>query len=235
MTRTPFEAIGNFREVTGISTPTGPLRRGVLYRSGWLMPASQKDLDVLGQQLGLARVYDLRRAREVEPDLVTRLSAAGVRHESFPLRRSDGPPEPGTDESALLTGAFAAARPDLAALVCALARDDVVPVVVSCVLGRDRTGLAVAVLLGLLGAPDQEIAQEYALTSEAAAPAQWSRRLRWERGIDAVAELGRTRPEAVHRLFASVRSRYGDLEHALAPFGVTRQVREALRARLLEK
>ncbi|MEU2424166.1 tyrosine-protein phosphatase [Streptomyces sp. NPDC007851] len=234
MIRTAFEAVGNFREVAGVPTPAGPVRRGVLYRSGWLTPASEKDLDVFGR-LGIACVYDLRLAREVEPDLVTKLSAAGVRHESFPLRRGDGLPEPGIDGGGLLTGAFPAARPDVAAAVIALAGDDVLPTVVSCVLGRDRTGLVIAVILSLLGAPDYEIAQEYALTSEAAAPVPWGQRLWQERGVDAVAELRRTRPEAALRFLASVRSRYGGLEHALAPFGVTPQVCEALRARLVER
>jgi len=59
----PFEAIENFRDFGGYATPSGTVRRGVLYRSGQLARATDADIARLGD-LGLGHVVDLRRSSE---------------------------------------------------------------------------------------------------------------------------------------------------------------------------
>ena len=55
----------------------------------------------------------------------------------------------------------------LAGTVRLLARADALPAVFHCEAGCDRTGVLAAVVLSLLGVPDEVIAADYALTAAA--------------------------------------------------------------------
>ncbi|MBM3935219.1 MAG: tyrosine-protein phosphatase [SAR202 cluster bacterium] len=52
----------------------------------------------------------------------------------------------------------------IAATMSALARPGAMPAMVHCVVGKDRTGLVSALSLGLVGVPEETIAQDYALS-----------------------------------------------------------------------
>ena len=49
-------------------------------------------------------------------------------------------------------------------MLAALAAPDALPAVVNCTAGKDRTGLIVALLLGLAGVPEETIVADYALS-----------------------------------------------------------------------
>jgi len=112
------------------------------------------------------------------------------------------------------------------------------PLLFHCAAGKDRTGIAAAVLLGLLGVPDAVILDEFELTSRYFTPR------RMERLAPAMAEHGVTdeqlRPllEARRPVLAAalqhVDERWGGFEgYAIDHLAVDRDLPDRLRAALL--
>src|SRR5262249_912886 len=147
----------NFRDVGGLPIATGAyVRTRRLFRSNALVGATAGDRRRL-QELGVATVIDLRNADEVawSDDPV----APGATRHHLPLggllgrgdgwERWRGPVyvadryfEVCQSGSASITEVFAV-----------LTDPSVYPVVVQCSLGKDRTGVVVALLLRAIGVP----------------------------------------------------------------------------------
>jgi protein-tyrosine phosphatase len=154
-----FSACFNFRELGGYPTAGGPaVRKGQLYRSDSLHRLSGADLDRLAA-LGIRTVLDLRTDREVTADGGC---PAGVDVLRFPLDDALG----GVDQPlALGYVATVEAQCDVvASAVVVLADPSARPAVFHCTSGRDRTGILAALVLDLLGVPDDVIAADYVLS-----------------------------------------------------------------------
>lgn len=174
----PFKSIENFRDFGGYATPSGTLRRGVLYRSGQLSRTSEADLARVSQ-LGLSHVVDLRRSseRKKQPDrlpqdwggrvLATDLGGDGeAPHIQFlktqELTEDSGrnymgrtyermPFDPG--HVALFQGYFEAIAKGEGA------------VLIHCAAGKDRTGLLAALTHEALGVNEDDIMADYLATN----------------------------------------------------------------------
>ena len=120
-----------------------------------------------------------------------------------------------------------------------LAQPDAVPAAFYCTAGKDRTGVMAAVLLGLLGVSDEDIAADYLLTAEAMphlldwidanepTMGHWMRNLPPE-ALDAPIE-------AVQMLLAGLRERHGSIEGYVRWCGADARAIEALRTGLTER
>jgi protein tyrosine/serine phosphatase len=109
-------------------------------------------------------------------------------------------------------------------------------VLIHCLAGKDRTGIAMALLLGLVGVSDADIAADYALSEAAlasekvvalAAAADEDARARIERGYD-------SRPETMLATLAHLRTRHGGAVAYLTRAGLSDTDIERIRARLLD-
>jgi protein-tyrosine phosphatase len=118
-----------------------------------------------------------------------------------------------------------------------LADGSAYPAVIHCAAGKDRTGILSAVLLGLLGVPDEAIVADYSLSSGAMV-----RFLEWLRTEypDAKDELERSsaaivaaEPEMMTRFLQRFRSDHGSFEAYADSLGMTSAV-NGLRHALLE-
>jgi protein-tyrosine phosphatase len=139
------------------------------------------DREILNQ-LGIAVVVDLRdrNEREARPNRLP----AGVE-----VVERTSPPTNGrvrTLEDLIVAGEFAIRGdeymktayiatldrlgPELRAILERAADSRSRPLVFHCASGKDRTGIAAAVLLGILGVPEDVILDEYELTSVLASP-----------------------------------------------------------------
>jgi protein-tyrosine phosphatase len=94
---------------------------------------------------------------------------------------------------------------------------DPTPLLLSCSAGRDRTGIVVACLLDLLGVTDEAIAEDYAKSD----PFD-------QKG-------GRAHATTAHLFLTLIRRRFGSTQRMLAPHGITLEVIEILRGRLLAR
>ncbi|MER7753901.1 tyrosine-protein phosphatase [Kitasatospora sp. NPDC097643] len=235
-----FDRLHNFRDLGGYRTAEGrTVRWGRLYRSDSLGKIdSPADLERL-QALGIRTVIDLRYPWEIAakgrvPDY-DGLAYHNLSIEHRPYDQAEIDPE--LDPWRYLADRFAEVAEDgvkeiRQALDLITAAEE--PLVFHCASGKDRTGLIAALVLTLLGVPEDDIAADFALT-ELATPhfiAEWhaahpGRTLRWP-------GYGRA-PETVIRLaLADLTTRHGSVDayltHTLAldPTQI-----ETLRAHLL--
>ena len=163
-----FERCFNFRDLGGYETEDGRVvRLGRLYRS--MTPEYMTDEDVQAAlHLGLRLVIDLRGSHFKSSGP---LGEGPARRLAVGLRRRhprtleqlrgfiDAPPEEALPRVLdVWAGTFAKAL--------AAAADEEGPVLVHCRLGKDRTGVFSALVLKLLGVPDETIIDDYMLSEQ---------------------------------------------------------------------
>lgn len=234
----------NVRDVGGLGTGDGRVvRRGLLYRSGDLGRLTTAGADQL-QTLGIATIVDLRTTAEVGRRGRFPFEGHGIAYRHRPLldlsatepegQLSDLPPDV-LDQ--LYRHLAAEGSGNLALVLTWLAEEPTLPALVHCVAGKDRTGMVIAVLLALLGVPDQDIAADYAL-SEAGLAAFRNRADAKDAGVAAwltrvPPQLLQARPGAMLDFLVWLRERHGSVEGFAHAIGVSGATVAALRLRLL--
>ena len=171
----------NFRDFGGQPTRDGgTIRRGMLFRSNRLSDLTDCDRVVL-DRLGIRTIFDLRAAHERKADvtawthggLVTRTYPPGHKRSLVEMSRDYPPDEAGARR--LMIDFYAAMPRALAHVFGAIIRDlatGAAPCIVHCSAGKDRTGVAAALILSALGVEWEAIVEDYALTQERIRPEQ---------------------------------------------------------------
>ena len=161
----------NVRDVGGLRAGDRTVRPGVLLRGDHLENLSPAGAAQLCEVTGLRAIVDLRAAEEgpqpggwladrpVERVHLPLADLTRVRADA-PLQRADG----GIDLTAAYGRLLGGAGPALVAILRLVTAPDRVPVLVHCAVGKDRTGIAVAVLLDAAGVDTDDIAADYAAT-----------------------------------------------------------------------
>jgi protein-tyrosine phosphatase len=159
-----WPGLANARDLGGLPVKEGRIREGALIRSESL--TRLEDPDVL-RDAGVSLIVDLRRPGEsVEPHPFT---DDGI-YVNLPVEDPADVKDVDSTMGALYL-AMLDARPDLFATALG-SMADAAPgaVLVHCAAGKDRTGLVVALALGVAGADRETIAADYAVTGERLAP-----------------------------------------------------------------
>jgi hypothetical protein len=154
----------NLRDLGGLRTADGrTVRRGRLFRSDY--PAfADADQGRQVRAMGLATVVDLRRGREAALECVT-WSDHGVTHVRTPLVARTA------DSWHARYQAYLTDRPETVVTAVRTLIDPARhPALFHCAAGKDRTGTVAAMLLQVLGVPDEVIVADYVLTAAALAP-----------------------------------------------------------------
>jgi protein-tyrosine phosphatase len=117
---------------------------------------------------GVRTIIDLRRTSETGYDGYLIDETFGMRYQHIPLFDDDlyevvDKPARNLDELYLLLLDNCSAQ--FAAILRAIAARDSAPALVHCAVGKDRTGLAIALALGVAGVDNATIADDYALSS----------------------------------------------------------------------
>ena len=249
--RIPLQGSANFRDIGGYPTTDGGwVRRGVVFRSGSLDQLSEDDVPVL-RSLGVDTVADLRRAperAEVPPPWFAESSIAvtqlpigtRVAHlKSIATRMLAGEIADfdADDMVAIYTTLLTHYAAEFGEVTRLVANSDGASVV-HCTAGKDRTGVAVALLLSFLGVDDETVAEDYALSQEHySEPLLADLEVRFAgmgADLDRVRAFFDAQPAVMHGLLADLRARFGGAEAYLAgPAGVSREDLGRLRDRLL--
>ncbi|MBB3112814.1 protein-tyrosine phosphatase [Paenibacillus phyllosphaerae] len=170
----PLEGTLNFRDLGGYETTDGRMVKwGRLYRSGELSALTEEDRDYL-EELGIVRVCDLRRpdelakkpnrslseAEQVSVDLMRHFWNSAFKHDQKNLGYENA-----VEIFKFLNRSFVHAVEALQRLFQQVLEAQGRPVVVHCAQGKDRTGLAIALLLYAIGVPMETIMKDYELSN----------------------------------------------------------------------
>jgi len=229
----------NFRDLGGYPAADGRhVRWRTLFRADGLSSLSERDRGVI-RQLGVATVIDLRTTGEVERGRFP-VEEVPVAFHNLPLLVE----VPEASKFEIVPGFLATQYQEMAAEAAAqigavltlVANQATHPVIVHCTAGKDRTGVLVAVLLGLLGVPDEIIITDYALSARAMDRLRQKLVAQFPEAkatIDAADAMFSAAPENMASLLAALRSEYGTIEAYAESAGAGPDVVKGLREHLL--
>jgi protein-tyrosine phosphatase len=170
-----FQGGCNFRDIGGYRTRHGSSTRwGKVYRAGVLTYFTDDDHAPL-TQLQVRAICDLRRAEEREreptrwPDVTTNALSwdDGLVTPTIRALSADRPKNAAGmfDSMVALYRALPAWMAGRIAGMFAAIEQGHIPMIVHCAAGKDRTGIAVAVLLRALDVPEETVIEDYLLTN----------------------------------------------------------------------
>lgn len=238
---------GNFRDLGGYETREG---RHVLwrriFRSDALAWLTEDDIETLaGMDLRLVFGIDLRTHDELEAmHLGVVYETPHTKHHHLPFFPRFGKDRAEVQAAVHASGQVASAsylqlmeqsKPCFEGVFNLLADPNHYPSAFYCAAGKDRTGMVSALLLRVLGVPDEQIIEDYALT---AAPSE-------ERLIARFKAMGRdlrdlpdpatlvAHPETMEHFLAGFDRLHGSVEEFLLSCNVRESTLEQVRQNLL--
>jgi protein-tyrosine phosphatase len=243
----------NFRDFGGYPVPGGRVRWGHLYRSNKLSSLTLQDRERL-DSLSIHTILDLRVRREREAD-PTCWSHDKLHVQTYPpglkrplIEMAEG--HDGDEAGALaLMAEFYGAMPRtmthvFGSVIRSLA-NGATPCIIHCSAGKDRTGVACALILTALGVPRDTVIQDYVLTQSLRRPqSDMARAI--APGSKEQALSDRFTPGAIKLLMASSAEYIGEALRAMEDdhgsvdayiteaLGINGATLDQLRARLLE-
>lgn len=242
----------NLRDIGGYpAADRQRVRWGKVYRSGTLNELTPADAAQLAAR-GITLICDLRSNEEVadspedvarfgaaykhlpinaDRDSIRRLRAMIVRPESLSDLMRESYRDVMLERNASVIGSILREMTDPAAL----------PILFHCTAGKDRTGVVAAVLLAVLGVPDEIIAADYALSNRfyhrfrdyVGTAVQ---KVRWMGlTVDSLQPLLIADGDMMREMLDSVRAKYGSIDNYLIQkAGLTEDDLRRLRQNLLE-
>ncbi len=243
-----LDGVHNFRDLGGYPAEGGSTRWGLVYRADGLGRLTADDVAVLRTR-GLGAVIDLRTDHELAERGRYPVDQHAVMFHHLPVldqtwQAQDVPVVDSAHEFLMWAyrDMLRAGSGKIAQALILIADPEMTPVVFHCAAGKDRTGLVAAMLLSLLGVPDEYIAADYAKTAEGmikmrAAWAAWAAEQgdeATEKMSEAPAHYFESPPEVMSELLAELRAQHGSVLDYLRSLGVTDTQIAALRERLVE-
>jgi len=233
--RIELAGVLNLRDVGSYPvTGGGSVRWRALLRSDALHQLDRGGLAVLAG-LDLRTVLDLRTQPETQA-APSALDGLGARVTHISILRGDLQALPLELEAIYryMVGECAYA---IAEAIGALCTADALPALVHCSAGKDRTGIVVALVLAVLGVPDEVIAADYALSSRYLDPdsTQAIGQLQASTGLgDRLTRPLLTSPPAlILDLLSWVRAAGGSVEGYLLDHGLSQAQLDQLRSALI--
>lgn len=231
-----LEGAANFRDLGGYPTASGAMiRRGKIFRSGAMHRLTANDVAQLGK-FNLATLIDLRSEWEVTRSAVSPLVTAGVRHRNIPIWDVDGPENEQT--TARLVEQYVSmvrhCGPAFRDIFQTLTEAATCPAIIHCAAGKDRTGIASALILGALGASDETIIADYAITDTNLARIIILGGDTYYDPPDNPSPLMRAHPETMAAMLDAIAEIWGSIPAYLNAIGVTDEELESLSAAMLE-
>jgi protein-tyrosine phosphatase len=225
----------NFRDIGGYKTHDGRYTRwGQVYRSGGLEQLTDGDIARL-ESMDLQTACDLRTDDEVAeaPDKLP----GNVEYVHLPVRTSESRSQQirsllryrNRMDAAMIdayTRLIVDNNPNVfAGVIRRVADTEQLPLLVHCTAGKDRTGVAMALLLSLLGVPDETILADYSLSNahfavfEAYGAKAIQPLVRFGITTATMQPVFTANPATIAATLQHVRDRYGSVEDYLVSMG----------------
>jgi protein-tyrosine phosphatase len=235
----PLAGTWNVRHVGGYVTSDGGVTRPLILIRADSLDGIDDEARAHLRSLGIRTIIDLRSESEQQ------LNAGQVIGRTVHLPILDVTPE-------LAGGASGALRllasyqqmlenggDAIASAFHHLARDDALPGLVHCAAGKDRTGLVIALILSVVGVPDESVALDYAATGyflTQSRRAEMTIKVMSAYGVEeeVAADLLLSDPTYMIQTLAFLRQQYGSVETYLLTHGVLPAEITSLRQSLVE-
>ena len=234
----PFEHVFNFRDLGGYETVDG---RAVKWRTVFRADGIHRlTLDDLAS-LDVRTVLDLRTPDELERG---RCEHDSIGYHHLPILQTpwtelgfEGELEPVTFLADRYVEMLDEGRDSIARALHILGEESSLPLVFHCAAGKDRTGVVAAVLLGVLGVADDDIADDYSLSRLG-----MTRFKEWivENFPDAADAMSKqpdaflaAPAEAMHLFLERMRATFGSFDAYVTGLGVEDATLDAVRSNLL--
>jgi protein-tyrosine phosphatase len=238
----PLEGTYNVRDCGGYRTREGRVVKwGVFFRADGLHRLTPQGQAALLDR-GVRTIIDLRRSDEIQVAPNVFADADAVQYHHISLLVDEASKEGPQIDPESLAVTYRKILDERQAQVCRtlaiFADADGLPGLAHCTAGKDRTGVITALLLGLVGVPDETIIADYALTStylgEGFMAAIKERAL--ERGFtwEQYAPLTTCPPEYMADTLQHIDAAYGGVEPYLRHIGLSETQLAGLRDRLLD-
>lgn len=246
----------NFRELGGMKTAYGTIRRNRLFRSGELVEVGKEDINSLIQDHQLKMIVDFRDKKEVglRPDV----TISGVEYCHIDIMKSIKENTTSLDNiSADLNISLAdrgmqdiykgitldsGSRQGYHDFIIKLNEITQGSTIFHCFAGKDRTGIGAAIVLTILGADRDDIFEDYLQTNKSRETANDSilEAIEIEKGFNSQQLEGMRRLLSVHEsyletMYDTAKEAYGDFEGYIREgLSITDKDAELLRSLYLE-
>lgn len=256
-----LKGTANTRDIGGyLTSEMRMLRSGQIIRSDKLSRLTDKDFREL-EDMGVKTVIDLRTDKERKesptdwqgdnPPTIYHFPFGDSKNDWFTAQRRMMKKNRFTEEQArehMVDGyrMIANEGPDsYREMMSVLLDESNWPIMIHCTAGKDRTGVAVALLMEALGVDRASIMEEFLLTNEMSrVEAKAALLAKKQKYAGNGHRLGKTpsagawqtiigvQPEMLEAFYASVEAQYGSMDAFLAGIGVDQDAREMLAASL---
>lgn len=234
MTVLEIEGVFNVRDVGGMPANGGRIRSGALLRAGQLSGATTSGAAALRARV--QHIVDLRDGEEVAAE-PSEIEGPDTTHLPLFLGSVRSFFEADTSLDDLYLHLLEESGERLADAIRIIAAGE--RTLVHCTVGKDRTGVTVALALSAVGADREAVIADYALT-ESQLPAQRSQRIadylrtQHPEAVHAVALATQSPAPVMRRLLEQVDERWGSASGYLRAQGMTDAELAALSAALVE-
>jgi protein-tyrosine phosphatase len=233
-----LEVAYNVRHIGGYQTKEGRTTTDTMVRSAGLHRLTEAGVGHLADH-GIAAIVDLRSTVERERDVTPDLSHTRVRHVSSAVFEQDQSP---VGQATEFPGYFVAyqrmletGREAYRTLFETIA-DTNGRVLFHCTAGKDRTGVAAALMLGLAGVDAETIAEDFSHSYRLLEPVlnEWLPKMA-ERGIDEARarKLMASDPEDMAQTLVHIDTLYGGPAGYLESIGLSTSALSAVKAKLV--
>lgn len=227
----------NVRDLGGLPTAGGGrIRERALIRADSLERLTSSGAEML-RELKIVRIVDLRNVDEAAAAPHPFVTEEAM-YRLIPMIDPAREPERNKDEERTLADIYRSSLTrnvkSIVEGVAAIADAPDGTVLVHCFAGKDRTGMIVALALGVAGVPDEAIVADYAYSDECLR--EWNTEVLAEISDEALRrkaiERMSARPETMASLLEFARLEYGSVTEYLAAHGMSPEQLERLRRRL---
>jgi len=232
----------NFRGFPDLKTKDGRTIKPKFFRTGDWSQVKADEIEFILKELNIKKYYDFRAKEEINAwGLAAPVENGQIEHRHFPIMgnlfrfNDDGTQIITESYFECYTHILKDSHVALTEIIDHLAHTED-PIVVGCMAGKDRTGVVVAAVLAALNVSDEDIAKNYAITSENLKSRADYFSHYWDSGVvtKRQVELLLHAPENVMIQFLEqVNSKFGSLLNYIRDLGINDSLIQKLRKSLL--
>lgn len=246
-----IKSIANFRDLGGITNKNGAkIKNNMIFRSAKLNNVSKEDMALL-KEMNITKIFDYRSYDEATQSLdpviegISTYIIPALQNHDDQINTADISAFMKTKDisqfSTLATQMYSIIAFDNLAykmLMDEVMSDDTTAFLHHCTAGRDRTGVATALILLLLDVDEETIMKDYLHSNDELA--DFIKQMIYayvkdDNIVAMVADSINLKPEYLNAMLNSLKTKYGSYDnYFLKEYGITPEIKQKIQAKYLE-